>query len=413
MPGDAALLIDPGRATMPSLLRQAGYATAAVGKWHLGLGAERGAQDWNGELRPGPLEIGFEYCFIMPSTGDRVPCVYVENRRVANLDPADPLEVSYGKPFEGEPTGVTHRHLLKQDWRSGHNDSIVNGISRIGFMKGGRSAHWIDEEMADTLAGKAVEFIERSKDKPFFLYFATHDIHVPRVPAPRFAGVSPMGPRGDAIVQFDFQVGAVLEALDRLGLAQNTLVIVTSDNGPVINDGYQDQSEERLGAHRAAGPHRAGKYSIFEGGTRIPFVARWPGRIRAGSVSAAAFSQVDLAATFAALAGAELAAEDCPDSLDARAALLGEDARGRSHIIEHSPQGLSIRAGDWKYILPGTYSDGLPIRIRTEIAEPGALYNVSRDPGETENLAAAHPDAARELRAELERIREAGRTRGE
>ena len=224
LPGDASLIIEPGRTTVASLLKKAGYTTAAVGKWHLGL--TNGKPDWNTEIKPGPLEIGFDYCFIIPATGDRVPCVFVENHRVVGLDPKDPIAVSYQGPIGNEPTGKEHPELLKMHPSHGHDMTIVNGISRIGYMSGGKSARWVDEDIADTITGKAVEFIERSKDKPFFLYFATHDIHVPRVPHPRFAGKSGMGPRGDAILEFDASVGRVLETLDRLKLADHTLVIL-------------------------------------------------------------------------------------------------------------------------------------------------------------------------------------------
>src|SRR5688572_7159649 len=215
LPGDAAMIIEPGRTTLPSILKKAGYTTGVVGKWHLGLGAGKEQLDWNGEIRPAPLDIGFDYSFIMAATGDRVPCVYVENRKVVGLDPADPIKVSYAQPFPGEPTGIADRDKLKMDWSHGHNNAVVNGVGRIGFMTGGKRALWVDEEMGDTFAKKAVEFIERqSKDKPFFLYFATHENHVPRVPNPRFAGKSGMGPRGDAIVHFDWAVGQILETLD-------------------------------------------------------------------------------------------------------------------------------------------------------------------------------------------------------
>ena len=224
--GDAALIIEPGRTTLPSLLQQAGYTTGVVGKWHLGLGGE-GGPDWNGDIKPGPLEIGFDEAFLIPATGDRVPTVYVENHRVVGLDPADPISVSFNEPVGDEPTGRDHSELLKMHPSHGHDRTIVNGISRIGYMSGGTAARWVDEDMADVITARAVDFIEQHQGSPFFLYFSTHDIHVPRVPHARFAGQSGLGPRGDVILQLDWCVGEILNALDRLGLADNTLVVFT------------------------------------------------------------------------------------------------------------------------------------------------------------------------------------------
>ena len=202
LPGDAALIIESGRTTMASVLNRAGYRTGVVGKWHLGLGTSR--PDWNGDVKPGPLELGFDYCFLMPATGDRVPCVYVENHRVVGLDRHDPIQVSFGQKIGDEPTGKEHPELLKVHPSHGHDMTIVNGISRIGFMAGGKSARWVDEDMADIYVAKARAFVEQQvatrHDQLFFLYLATHDIHVPRVPHSRFAGQSGLGPRGDVIL---------------------------------------------------------------------------------------------------------------------------------------------------------------------------------------------------------------------
>lgn len=409
LPGDAALIIEPGRTTLPSMLQKAGYATAAVGKWHLGLGREK--IDWNGAIRPGPLDIGFDYCFIMAATGDRVPCVYVENDRVVNLDPADPIDVSYTTPFSDELDGVKNRDQLKLDWSHGHNMAVVNGIGRIGYMKGGRRARWVDEDMADTFVSRAVSFIEResARGKPFFLYFATQDIHVPRVPHPRFVGATTMGPRGDALVQFDWCVARIMDTLERLSLAENTLVILTSDNGPVLDDGYKDDANEKLGAHKPAANLRGGKYSLFEGGTRVPLIVSWPARVKSG-LSDAQISQVDFLASLAALTGQTLSATEGPDSLDNLAALLGESRVGREHILEHSGN-VAIRVGDWKYIPPAQTREGLGPWRNAKIDAPGALYNLADDPGEARDLAAQQPERVKQMQAKLQALRQAGRTR--
>src|SRR5688572_11272282 len=346
LPGNAPLIIEPERATMASVLQKAGYKTGVVGKWHLRLG--RAGMDWNGEIKPGPLEIGFDYSFLMPATGDRVPCVYVENHRVVGLNPNDPLKVSFAEYIGDEPTGRKNPELLKMHPSHGHDFTIVNGVSRIGYQSGGKSARWDDLTMAEVFAYRARDFIEGHKSAPFFLFFSTHDIHVPRLPHPRFAGKSLMGPRGDAILQLDWCVGELLNALDHHGLGQNTLIIFTSDNGPVVDDGYRDDAKEKLGNHQPAGPWRAGKYSIFEGGTRVPFIVRWPSRVKQG-VSDALISQVDFPATFAALVGQKFESKTSPDTQNILPALLGDSPNGRTQLVEHAG-GLAIRVGEWKFI---------------------------------------------------------------
>jgi arylsulfatase A-like enzyme len=408
LPGDAALIIDSGQTTVPSLLRKAGYTTGAVGKWHLGLG--KGKLDWNTEIKPGPREVGFDYSFIMPATGDRVPCVYLENQRVSGLDPKDPITISFEKKVGTEPTGREHPEMLKMVPSHGHDMTIVNSISRIGYMSGGRSARWVDEDMADVLTQHAVQFIERNKEKPFFLYFATHDIHVPRVPHPRFAGKSGLGPRGDVIVQFDWSAGEILATLDRLKLAQQTLVIITSDNGPVVDDGYQDQAVEKLDGHRPAGPLRGGKYSAFEGGTRIPFIARWPERIKPG-VSDALICQIDFLASFASLTGQHLIEGEGPDSLNLLPVLLGESNSGRSELVEQA-SALSLRKGPNKYIEPNRGPRFYPAtRTETGLDPEGLLFDLGADLGETNNLAMQKPAAMTDFHNQLEQIRAAPRTR--
>jgi arylsulfatase A-like enzyme len=400
--GEAPLAIDPAAWSLPSLLKQAGYTSGVVGKWHIGLG--RGDLDYNREIKPGPLELGFDYAFFFPATGDRVPCVFVENHRVVDLDPNDPIRVCYDHKVGDEPTGREHPELLVMKPSHGHADTIVNGISRIGFMAGGQSARWTDTEMANTLTKKALTFIERNAARPFFLYFATHDIHVPRVPHARYKATSGCGVRGDVVQEFDGSVGAVLATLDRLHLAGRTLVIVTSDNGGVMDDGYADGAIEDAHGHLCNGALRGYKGSLWEGGNREPFIARWPGRIRPGSTSGELICLVDMLATFAAAAGLPLPAHAGPDSFNVLPALLGEKCERppRDHLVMQAggENQLAVRKGPWKLIPGGPRNKRAP-----------QLYNLADDLGETKNVAAEHPDLVRELSALLQKVRQQDHSR--
>jgi arylsulfatase A-like enzyme len=403
LPGNAALIIDPRRATLPAMLRRAGYSTAVVGKWHLGLGPQ-GGPDWNGDITPGPNDVGFDYSFIMAATGDRVPTIYIENHRAVAAAASDPIAVSYSKPIGDWPTGKDHPELLKMHPSHGHDQTIVNGISRIGYMMGGKAALWKDEDMADVFTSKAVSFIEAHQGGPFFLYFATHDPHVPRVPNSRFVGKTSLGPRGDAIVEADWSVGEVLRTLDRLNLTRNTLVIFTSDNGPVIDDGYEDDAVAKLGSHKPAGLLRGGKYSNFEGGTRVPFIVRWPNHVRTG-VSNALVCQVDLLSSLAKMTGTALAPSGAYDSTDVLSALLGKSKTGRTDLVEEAGA-LSLRQGDWKYIEPNN-KQKINKETNTELGNDGApqLYDLNSDLGETRNLASSHPDRVTSMARVLDQIR--------
>ncbi len=422
LPGDAPAIIRPGRFTLPGMLKRAGYATGVVGKWHLGLGD--GKVDWNGEIAPGPLDIGFDYGFYMPATLDRVPTVLIENRRVVGLDPADPIRVDYKAKVGDEPTGFGNPELLKFRGDPEHSNTIHNGISRIGYMAGGKAARWVDEDLTDVLLGKAVDFIAARKEKPFFLYFAMNEPHVPRAPHPRFVGKSGMGPRGDTIVQLDWTVGELVRKLEAMGVADDTMIVFSSDNGPILFDGYEDQAVERAGAHRMSGPYRSGKYGIFEGGTRVPMIVSWPGKARAGHVSQAMISHVDLVASIAALVGQPLPRDAAIDSLALLPVLLGRSENGRDHVVQDTKlmvttgttvassgaRILALRHGDWKFIRASVVPHEFHGNQIGTLPRP-QLYNLARDPGERTNLAAKNPRRVAQMAAMLDRIERTGRSR--
>lgn len=399
LPGDAALIIPQGSPTLPALLRSKGYRTGVVGKWHLGLGTPAEPVDWNGEIKAGPLQVGFDHCFIMAATGDRVPTVHVEDQRVRNLDPKDPIRVSYKEKIGDLPTGREHPELLKFGADDQHSDTITHGVSRIGFMSGGKSALWKDEELGDQFTAKALEFIAKKSEQPFFLYFALHEPHVPRVPSPRYVGKTRLGPRGDAIAQLDDHVGAVMTKLAELKLLDQTILILSSDNGPVLDDGYEDQSVAKNGDHTPGGPFSGGKYSKLEAGTRVPMIVSWPGNIAPG-VSDALFSQVDFLASFATLAGAEVPKGDSKDGIDI---LLGKDRKGRASLVQQGVSGLALRSGNWKYIPPRKGVEEIK-NMRSGNHPRPQLYDLEKDPGENHNLAESRPDLVARLAEELQEI---------
>lgn len=408
--GDAGMVIRPEQTTVADIFKAAGYTTGAIGKWHLGLGDKAGTQDWNGFVSPGPQDLGFDYSYLMAATGDRVPCVWMENQRVANYDPEAPIQVSYKTPFPGEPLGKDHPEMLtklKPSPNHGHDMAIVNGISRIGYMKGGGKALWEDENIADTIAAKAVQFIERQKEKPFFLYVGTNDIHVPRYPHERFRDKSGMGYRGDAILQFDWTVGMIVEALEKAGILDNTLIVLTSDNGPVVDDGYADKAVELLGDHRPWGEFRGGKYSNFEAGTRVPFIVYWPAVVKPG-ISDALFSHIDMFGSMEKLTGQDMGEAAGMDSQNYLATLTGEDKMGRDYVIEASGS-LSISDGEWKYITPNK-GPAYNKLTNTELgnSEDEQLYNLHEDVGEKQNVAKKYPDKVKEMKQILEQEKQKG-----
>ena len=404
LPGDAKCLIGEEELTLPRLFQQNGYRTGIVGKWHLGLSGGEAPIDWNGEVHHTPLDLGFDECLIFPATADRVPCVYFDGRRVLDLEENDPISVSYGEenPYPEVPTGREHPELLKMKASHGHDMTIVNGVGRIGYMRGGKKALWRDEELGETFLNRAKQFVTDHQNEPFFLYYALHQPHVPRLPNPRFAGATTLGPRGDVIAEMDWCVGELMKTLDALGLREDTLVIFSSDNGPVLDDGYQDRAYDLNLDHKPAGPLRGGKYSRFEGGIRVPFFLSWPGTVQPG-ISGALVSQVDFLASFAALLGQTVPACDSENVMDA---LLGREGFGREEIYaDTTGSGRVLRMGKWLYIEPSEGAPFIPAtRTETACSRDPQLYNLEYDIGEVQNLANRYPDRVRAMAQRMEEI---------
>ncbi|HEY5653216.1 MAG TPA: arylsulfatase [Pontiella sp.] len=420
IPQKAPLCIPTDILTLPKLFKQAGYTTGVIGKWHLGLGNKDGIKNWNGDVKPGPLEIGFDYSYLLPVTNDRVPCVYLDGHRVVNLDPADPLFVtskpvpptefdkSSGTIYPIGRDNVNAQTYYKADYQ--HASSVINGIARIGYQWGGKTALWNDETMADHFIEKTKAYIAANKDKPFFLYFASQDIHVPRAPHPRFQGKTSLGKRGDAMVQFDWSTGEIMKALEKHGLTENTIIIFSSDNGPVYDDGYDDgclvrKSEAEVdNGHDGSGVYRGGKYQIYEGGSRVPFIIRWPARIKPG-VSDAMVNQIDFIASFADLLNLKLPSNAARDSRNILKTFLGDNTESYTTMIEEFPHGLALRKGDWKYIAPykNTWKNN-----RNHAAE---LYYLENDPGEMKNIINNHPERAEAMDLELKALKNSAAVR--
>ncbi|MGJ8642089.1 MAG: sulfatase family protein [Luteolibacter sp.] len=402
------LLIDPDSLTLADLFKKEGYKTGIIGKWHLGLGTKEDGPDWNGELKPGPLELGFDSAFLLPTTNDRVPCVYVDGHSVIGLDPADPIYVG-DKLAEVQKQGSTQYPDARANPKALFYESIVNGIGRHGYMSGGKAALWDDYTMADVFVGQAKKFVAENKDEPFFLFFSSQDIHIPNAPNERFKGKTKLWARGDAMVQFDWAVGEILAALEEHGLTENTLVIFSSDNGPTHHDDEYESTKEvsmyspnTRNGHDASGKWRGGKYEIYEGGTRVPLIIRWPEKVEPGT-SAALVNQIDFLASFAELLGVELAPDEARDSRNMLPAFLGEDRKGLEFMLEES-RGVALREGDWKYI-----------PVKTEKWAPGfapkvdSLFNLADDPGEQKNVISEYPERAAQM---AERLKKAKASQG-
>jgi len=408
----SGLIIDTKRQTLGQVFKDAKYATACIGKWHLGFG--KGKCDWNKPLRPGPLELGFDYYFGVPKVNSGFPYVYVENDRIVGWDPKDPL-VYRGKPISPTPTFPP-----------------AAGRKSPNAFAGARKAHEIydDEKTATLLTEKAVGWIEKNKANPFFLYLATTNIHHPFTPHPRFKGSSQCGLYGDFIHELDWMVGRLLECLKDSGLADNTLVIFTSDNGGMFNIG--GQAAWKAG-HELNGDLLGFKFSAWEGGHRVPFIARWPGKIKAGSTSKQMICNVDMVATMASLTGVKIKEGHARDSVDVLPALIGDPARQiRDHLIlaAHKRSHLAVRKGKWMYIgaqagggftaaKRGGHAFGGPAavtftkRVNSDIengkikadAPPEQLYDLDADLAQTTNVSRKHPEVVKEMKALLARYR--------
>ena len=395
-----SLIIDTSQVTIPRLLKQNGYQTAIVGKWHLGLGLNE--IDYNSKISPGPNELGFNYTYIMPDTQDRVPTVYVENGKVVNLDPRDPIEVDFKTNFQDQPTGKANPELLEMKWHHGHNGSIVNGIPRIGFMKGGETAKWSDVDMADHFLEKTKSYIKNNKDKSFFLFYALQQPHVPRTPHPRFKGKSGMGPRGDAIVEADWCVGELYKTLESEGIIENTLIIFSSDNGPVLNDGYYDDAVEKIGNHTPSGGLRGGKYSLFEAGTRVPFISYWKNRIKPG-ISDKIISQVDILSSVAKIIGTEYKSQD---GKDLSGLILDNLGTGRNELILEATSRTAYRHGDWVMIPPYNGKEiSKNVNIELGNSKNYKLYNLKDDPSQKINLSNKNLQKLEQMIDNYKRIR--------
>ncbi len=403
--GDAALIIPTNRLTLPKIFKNAGYKTAIVGKWHLGLG-EQVDKDWNAEIKHGPNDTGFDYSFIFPATADRVPTVFLENQYVLAQDVNDPIVVNYTHKVGTDPTGKENPELLKMKAspNHGHNNTIVNGIGRIGFMSGGHQARWTDEEVSTTFLTKAKDFITENKDNPFFLYLPVTEPHVPRMPATMFKGKSKLGYRGDAILQLDWTVGEIVKQIELLGLAENTMIIFSSDNGPVLDDGYEDDAVKKRNGHQQNGPLRGGKYSAFEAGTRVPFILNWPKQVKPGT-SSALISQIDFMASFANFLKQSIPAQDAIDSENVLTALLGKTIIGRTLLVKQGGALSLLNADGWKYIKPnnGNAYNAL-VDIELGNSKEQQLYNLNKDLGEKNNIAPTQKQKAKMMASKLEEI---------
>jgi len=374
------------RTTAATVFKKAGYTTACIGKWHLGIGSAD-KTNWNAPLKPGPLEAGFDYFYGMPANAGNPPDIYVENHGVANQDLKSKIILTGGLGEKAAYSGITE----------------VRDATEAG----------------PRFNAKAVEFIEKSRDVPFFLYYTPNEVHDPILPAKQFQGTSQAGPYGDFIQQLDFEVGRILETLDRLGLSENTLILFSSDNGGVIVSGDRLNTTPQGLAQKmgfsANGPLRGGKHSVFEGGFRVPFIARWPGHIPAGVVSPAIINLTDFTATAAALTHQTIPPKDAEDSFNILPVLLNKttETKGREYTASLSALGnFGVRSGDWKLIEKRIDANFSARIVKRHFADQNAfqLYNLTLDIGETNNLYYQKPDVDKKLQNFLNTCRDSGRS---
>lgn len=387
LPADAHLCIDKDTYTLPQMFKDANYTTGMVGKWHLGLGNMNSKVDFNTVIEPGPLSVGFDYAYYFPATNDRVPCIYIENEYVVGLSANQPIRISYSRNISSDPTGKEHPELLQMNELTGyHNGTIVNGVSRIGYMSGGEDARWNDETMAEHLLGKTIDFIKQNKSKPFFLYYAPHNAHEPRIPSVRFRGKSEAGIYGDVIEEFDYCIEQLIKTLKENGLYQNTILVITSDNGPMVKEGYNDGALENLNGHDPYNQLRGEKYSLHEGGTKVPFICSWPAHIKKGFTQEQPFTYLDMLATLARMTGICLSSQNSNDSRDASELFFHKEAKlYRDYILtQNNNSEVAIRCGDWKYI--PAYGN-----------KEDELYNLRNDRSELHNMKNVCPEIVEEM----------------
>lgn len=393
---ESGLRIDVEQYTLGDLFKDAGYATACIGKWHLGF--QNSPTDWSEPLRPGPLEIGFDYYFGVPKVNSGPPYVYVENDRVYGHDPDDPLL------FDREdPTPVKT-----------YPEKVPN------YFGGAKRAHelYVDNMVGTELTKRAVKWIEEHQDEPFLLYFPTTNIHHPFTPHPRFKGTSECGLYGDFIHELDWIVGEVLKTLDDLDLADNTLVVFASDNGGMLNLGGREAWKH---GHRMNGDLQGFKFGVWEGGHRVPFIVRWPGKVPAGSVSDQFFVQTDLLATFAEILEQPLEEGAGQDSIDMTEAFTGDPGgplRTEAFLAPSKKSHLSVRENDWVYVDAqgsGGFGNGLysvvtkekvhsDIRVDntfSQFAPSNQLYNLGFDQEQRFNVVREYPEIAKHLQARI------------